>query len=108
MAELYADPYFRQQISDVLRVRADMSMQRSLTEVLNTLKQIGETFANNYTPEQFEKDVQAYTVHIERTLRYLKLVGVVPKERTNENRDPELDGIFVPLRLLCRTTYFYV
>ena len=99
VAELYTDPYFRQQMSDVLRVRAEMSMQRSLTEVLSTLNQIGGMLADNYTPEQFEKDVQAYTAHIERTLRYLKLVGVVPKERTNENRDPELDGIFVPLRI---------
>lgn len=98
-AELYADPYFRQQMSDVLQVRTGLSMQRSLTEVLSTLNRIGETLVDNYTPEQFEKDVQAYIGHIERTLRYLKLVGVVPKERTNENRDPDLDGIFVPLRI---------
>ena len=97
-AELYADPYFRQQMSDVLQVRAGLTIQRSLTEVISTLNQIGETLADNYTPEQFEKDVRAYTEHIERTLHYLKLVGVVPKERTNENRDPELDGIFVPFR----------
>src|SRR5947209_6166199 len=102
LAELYADPFFKQQLSDVIQVRSAMSMQRSLTEVVMTLRQIGETLADHYTPEQFEQDVQVYTTHIERTLRYLKLVGVVPKERTNENRDPELDGIFVPLRIRYR------
>src|SRR5207248_3464399 len=40
LAELYADPFFRQQLSDVIQVRAAMSMQRSLTEVVATL-QIG-------------------------------------------------------------------
>src|SRR6266567_3921354 len=99
LAELYADPFFRQQLSDVIQVRAAMSMQRSLTDIVASLRQIGETLADHYKPEQFEQDVQAYTAHIERTLRHLKLVGVVPKERTNENRDPELDGIFVPLRI---------
>ena len=99
IAELYIDPLFHDRIGDVLQERAARSMQRSLPEVVATLRQIGDTLAYNYTPEQFEKDVRAYTEHIERTLRYLKLVGVAPKERTRENRDPELNGIFVSLSI---------
>lgn len=100
LAELYIDPFFRQQISEVLKVRTAMSMQRSLTEIVTTLRQIGETLVDHYTPEQFELDVQSYTEHIERALRYLKLVGVVPKDRGSDtNKDPELNGIFVPLRV---------
>lgn len=99
VAELYTDPYFRSQVSDVLRVRAEINMQRSLTELVSELHQIGETLEDNYTLEQFEHDLQTYTVHIERSLRYLKLVGVVPKERVNENIDPELIGIVVPLHI---------
>ncbi len=76
-----------------------MSMQRSLTEVVTTLRQIGEALADNYTPEQFEREVVTYTAHIERTLHYLKLVGIVPKDRSDKNADPELSGIFVPLRI---------
>src|SRR6266702_4973472 len=63
VAELYTDPYFRPQISDVLRVRAEMNMQRSLMEVVSTLRQIGGTLVVDYTLEQFEQDVQAYTIH---------------------------------------------
>ena len=99
IAELYVDPFFRQQMSDVLRVRAAMSMQRSLEEVVAALRQIGDNLADHYIPEQFARDVAVYTAHIERTLRYLKLVGVVPKDRGEKNADPELDGIFVPLRI---------
>jgi hypothetical protein len=97
IAELYADPFFRQQMSRTIQDRAAISMQRSLKEVIVTLHQIGETFTDEYTPVQFENDIHAYTKHIEMSLRYLKLVGVVPKERTYENTDPELDAIYVPL-----------
>ncbi len=99
ISELYADPFFRQSISDVLKVRANLNMQRSLEEVVVTLRQIYGVLEQGYTPEQFEKDVQIYIAHIERTLHYLKLAGIVPKERTNENTNPELDDIFVPLRI---------
>ena len=60
IAELYADPYFREQMSNVLQVRAALNVQWTLTDVLATLRQIGETLANQYTPEQFERDVQSY------------------------------------------------
>jgi hypothetical protein len=99
IAELYLDPYFRQRMSDVLRMRGAMSMQRSLAEVVTTLRHIGEALADNYTPEQFEREVVTYTAHTERTLHYFKLVGIVPKDRNDKNADPELNGIFVPLRI---------
>jgi hypothetical protein len=104
--ELYIDPLFHDRISDALKVQANMSMQRSLTEVVETLRHIYGTLEHGYTTEQFEQDVQVYAAHMERTLRYLKLVGVVPKERTHENRDPELDGIFVPLRVKSASSPF--
>jgi energy-coupling factor transporter ATP-binding protein EcfA2 len=99
LAELYVDPFFHQQLSDVLKVRSALSTQRSLAEIIATLRQIGEAGAGNYTAEQFARDVNAYLEHVERTLRHLKLVGVVPKDRGNENVDPGLDAIFVPLRI---------
>ena len=98
-AELYLDPLFHEQMSDIIKVRSALSMQRSLREVVTTLHQIGGTVAPNYTTEQFEQDVDTYVVHMERTFRYLKLVGVVPKDRGSEQTDPELDGIFVPPRI---------
>ena len=99
IAELYVDPFFYQRMSDLLKVRSALSMQRSLTEVVATLHHIGEIIADTYTAEQFEQDLEAYKTHIERTLHYLKIVGVVPKDQGNKNVDPELDAIFVPLRI---------
>ena len=99
IAELYTDPFFRQQISRALQDRAAISMQRSLTEVVATLHQVYSVLEQSYTPEQFEEDIQDYTEHIERTLRYLKPVSIVPKDHMQEDREPELNGVFVPLRI---------
>ena len=99
LAETYVDPFFHQKMSDVIKIRSTQSTQRSLTDVVTTLRQIDEAIGENYTPEQFEQDVQKYISHIERTLHYLKIIGVVPRDRVGENTDPELGGIFVPLRI---------
>jgi hypothetical protein len=99
LAELYIDPLFHEQISDVLRVRSALSAQRSLAEILSTLHQLGEVLAPDYTSEQFEQDVARYTAQVERAHRYLKLVGVVPKDQGDEDADPELHAIFVPLHI---------
>ena len=99
IAELYLDPFFHQRMSEVLKIRAALSTQQSLAEIVTTLRQIGETVADNYTTEQFEQDVRIYVEHIERAQRYLKLVGVVHKDRGIENVDPQLDSIFIPLRV---------
>lgn len=96
-AELYADPFFRQQMSDVLRMHADLTMQRDLKEIIETLHQIYGTLESGYTIPQFEKDTQTYTEHIAITLRHLKLPGMALKEDGNENRDPEIESFFVPL-----------
>ncbi len=96
IGELYADPYFRSQLSDVLQQRANRGMQQSLLDIVSVLKQIGATLEESYTAEDFACDVAAYTAHIERTVRNLKIIGVVPKD---QNVDPELSGIFVPLRI---------
>ncbi len=106
IAELYVDPFFKQQMSDAIKLRADMGIQRSLGEVVTTLRQINENLVDHYTPEQFARDVEVYTAHIERTLHYLKLVGVVPKDRGEKNTDPELNGIFVPLRIALQDRTF--
>ena len=97
LAELYADPYFKQQMSETLHLRAARNMQQSLLDVVTLLQQIGETLEHNYTAEQLAQDVAQYTEHVERTLHHLKIIGIVPKDKT---RDPELEGIFVPLRIL--------
>ncbi len=99
LTELYIDPLFNEQISDVLQVRSALSMQRSLTEIITTLNQIGEILASGYTSEQLEQDVASYAAHVERAHRYLKLVGIVPKDQSDEDTDPELDAIFVPLHI---------
>ena len=96
IGELYADPYFRAQLSDVLQQRAVTSMQRSLLNIVCVLKSIEESLDDSYKTEDFAHDVADYTAHIERTMRNLKIVGVVPKD---QNADPEISGIFVPLRV---------
>ena len=96
IGELYADTYFRAQLSDVLQLRASHNMQQSLLDIVGVLKGIGATLDNSYSAEDFAHDVDAYTAHIERTLHNLKIVGVVPKD---QNADPEISGIFVPLRI---------
>ncbi|SRR6266566_476994 len=99
ISELYMDQLFHRQMSDVLKVGTGISMQRSLKDVVVTLHQIGETITPTYKTEQFEQDVQIYATYLERTFRYHKLVGIVPQGRKDENGDPELNGIFVPLRI---------
>ena len=94
--ELYADPYFRSQLSDVLQQRAAVNVQQSLLDIITTLKELGETLENDYKATDFERDVAIYSSHIARTLHNLKIVGIVPKDL---NADPELRGIFVPLRI---------
>jgi hypothetical protein len=96
---LYADAVFKPQISDVLHLRITQNMQHLLTDVSSTLHQMQGTLSDHYTMEQFERDKVTYIEHLQRTLRTLKLVGVVPKSRGGERPDPELGAIFVPLRL---------
>jgi hypothetical protein len=96
IGELYADPYFRTQLSDILQQRATAGMQQSLLDIVSVLKSIGEALEDSYSTEDFAHDVAVYTSHIERTVRNLKIVGVTPKD---QNADSEISGIFVPLRI---------
>ncbi|QBD79847.1 NACHT domain-containing protein [Ktedonosporobacter rubrisoli] len=96
LGELYADPYFRSQLSDALQLRAANKMQHSLCEIIALLKELHSTLTDSYTAEEFESDVAKYAEYLERTLRNLKIVGVVPRDL---KADPELSGIFVPLRV---------
>jgi hypothetical protein len=95
-AELYADPYFKSQLSEALQLRAAQSMRQSLLDIINVLERIGETLEGSYSAEDFARNVDVYTSYIERTQHNLRIVGVVPKD---QNSDPELSGIFVPLRI---------
>jgi hypothetical protein len=99
ITELYMDALFHERMSDVLKVRSETSMQRSLTEVVATLHQIGGVLIPTFTIEQFEEDVQAYTLYLERTLRHHKLFSIIRQDHENENLDPELNDIFVPLHI---------
>ena len=96
IAELYANPYFKQQLSDTLKLRALQNMQQSLLQVVTILRQINAQLSGDYSAEQFAEDVEKYTEHVERTLHYLKIVGITLRDH---KEDPELDGIFVPLRV---------
>ena len=100
ITELYNDPIFLENMDQVLQVRTDRRKQRSLTEVVSTLRQIGEVGINHYPLEQFERDIQEYIVFLVRTLQYNKVIGIVPKDRVDENTNPELASIFVPLRII--------
>ena len=97
---MYADPFFRQRISGIFRLQGNQGVQRSLKDVIATIREVGSSIAIKYTAEQFEHDVEVYVTHLERTFRYLKLVGVIPKDRGTENKDPELNGIFVSLHVM--------
>ena len=96
ITELYADPFFKNQISDVIQTRAAMVMPQHMVEVNTVLRKIHETIKDDYTEEWFHQDIEKYASFVEKTLHNLKIIGVVPKD---QNRDPELNGIFVPLRI---------
>ncbi len=97
--ELYNDTLFHDQFSDVMKSRLMLDIKRSCAEVIEVLRVIGGTLIDSYTTEQFEQDLYAYSTYVESTLRRLKLVGVVPKDRGSEDVDPELELIFVPLQI---------
>lgn len=49
--------------------------------------------------EQFDQDIAVYTTYIERTLRNLKIAGVVPRYHVDKDVDIPLNTIFVPPRI---------
>jgi replicative superfamily II helicase len=73
ISELYIDPLFHNKISDVIKIQAERHIQRSLTEVVDILRLIYGNLDQGYTLEQFEKDLQTYLWHVERTLCYLDI-----------------------------------
>src|ERR1700694_3058635 len=79
--ELYSDTLFHDQIRDALSSNLMLGIQRSCSEVLEVLRVIDGALVDGYTTEQFEQDLYAYSAYVESTLRRLKLVGVVPKDR---------------------------
>ncbi|TMC16353.1 MAG: toll/interleukin-1 receptor domain-containing protein, partial [Chloroflexi bacterium] len=89
------------------RVLAQIAKEiRSIVTELNGTKEHGQTakeLAKGYTEEQLEKDIAVYTTHLTETLRRLKISGVIPKDRGDKNEDPELNGIFVPLRVIVQS-----
>src|SRR6266704_3331848 len=88
---------YRRHLSNAAHV--DIDVTPYLTCFFDILCQIQINIVDDYTAEQFAADVNKYTSFIERTLHNLKIVGVVPKD---QNKDPELDGIYVPLRIAVR------
>ena len=50
----------------------------------------------NTKEEQFQQDIARNAAYLDQTFHTLKIIGVVPKD---QNPDPELNGIFVPLRI---------
>jgi hypothetical protein len=96
-AALYEDPLFRDQISDVIRTRSAIQQSRSLIVILDTLNSIQQKIADDYSLEQMQQDVNIYLNHIEGYYRLHKFAGIV--FRGDEEKAPELDGIFVPLRI---------
>jgi hypothetical protein len=107
LAELYNDPFFRKQMSDVIQLRCMLRIQSSMAAISTSIQQISEALIGEYTREHFQQDLEAYSAYMERTLRHLKLVGIVPKDRGNQNTDPELNAIFVPLRVASQKSEDY-
>lgn len=106
IAELYSDPFFYQKIIDTFPSKELYKTKRSLRDIVASIREFGSSIEIKYTAEQFEHDIELYITHLERTFRYLKLVGVIPKDRGTENKDPELNGIFVPLRVMVTSPAF--
>jgi hypothetical protein len=96
VSELYADPYFRPQLSDILQLRTSVSMPQSLLHVISMLTDIKALLDNDYSAEDFARDVAVYTAHVERTLHHLEIRGAVSRDQST---DPEISSIFVPLRI---------
>jgi hypothetical protein len=97
LVELYNDPLFRDRMSDIIRARATIQQQRTFADVLNMLTGIYDLLADNYSPEQLQKDVNTYLEYIENKYRLHKFAGIV--FRGDEDKAPELDSIYVPLRI---------
>ncbi len=97
IAELYNDPLFHDQISDVILARTALQGQRSLEDVVAILRQISGLLESDYTAEQFQADVRTYVESVERIYHYHSIVGV--SLQGGEDTRPELDAIFVPLRI---------
>lgn len=102
LAELYNDPLFREQISDVIKVRGVLKEQRSIEDIVAVLYQIRDIAANKYSPEQFKQDLDTYIKYIERKFRHHKFIGIV--FRGDEDTAPELQTIFVPLHMTLQKT----
>lgn len=103
LQELYADPYFRPQLSDALHLRLSTEMQRmsvkqhqTLLDVVAFLQSIDERLAENYSTVDLANDVATYQTYIERTLHYLRIDDFKPKASFPA---PELERLFVPLRI---------
>ena len=97
LAELYNDALFREQMSDAIRVRAAVQGTRSLEEIRQTLENIRGLLSDEYTPQDFQRELEAYLEYIEKKYRFHKFAGIVM--RGDEDKAPELDHIFVPLRI---------
>jgi transcriptional regulator with XRE-family HTH domain len=96
LAELYSDPFFHDRVSNALKVHLPISIYQTPAEIITILDRAGKTIEGDYTVKQFQHDITTYTAFLERIHQRLKLVGIVPKDRLI---DPELNGLFVPLRI---------
>ncbi len=97
LAELYIDPLFREQMSDVIRVRAAKQEPRSLEEICQTLQNIQGLLTDGYTPQDFQRELEDYLEYIEKKYRHHKFAGIIMSR--GEDKAPELDHIFVPLHI---------
>jgi hypothetical protein len=100
IAELYNDPLFREQMSDIIKVRAAFKGQQSLEDIVAILGDIYNTISNTYTVEQFQQDIDTYIGYVEAKFRHHKFVGIIFK--ADEDRAPGLDSIYVPQRIIRR------
>ena len=101
IAELYAEPCFKQWVSDAIQARMALLLPQYAAETNATLHEIHQVLKDDYTEEQFLHDIAKYTIHVERILHNLKIIGFLPKDQRS---DPELNGIFVPLRIALTDT----
>jgi transcriptional regulator with XRE-family HTH domain len=92
LSELSLDPLFKLQMSKELQEHLASNPRRPPTEIVKTLRQLYEMLELRYTPEQLERQMQAYITHMERAFRDVDLRSFAPKDQP---ATPALSDIFV-------------
>lgn len=91
--ELYVDPIFHQFVNSAVRDHALLATLNAVQDIRAILAETQDT----YTPEQFSAECARYIEHLANSLRRHRISAIsLP---LNDQTEPELGGIYVPLRI---------